>query len=85
VLTSNLLPSAAQSSPKGDLAVITPGDTSNEQGSPPSYHSVVKSTSVDMFKFNLATLGKVSKNISVPGLILAMNELLSVIERVQVC
>jgi hypothetical protein len=81
----NPLPSAADISSKVDLTLTTPNDVSNQQGNTSSYHSVAKATALNVFKLTLTTLGKVSDNIPVPGLKLALEGLLLVIERVQVC
>jgi hypothetical protein len=75
---------AADSSTKVDLAVVTPDAASNQLGNASSCNSVAKSTALNVFKLTLATLGKASDNVPVPGLKLAMEGLLSVIEMVQV-
>jgi len=71
------------SSSKADLAVATPDNVPNQQGNTSSYRSVAKATALNAFKLTLTTLGKASDNIPVPGLKLAMEGLLLVIERVQ--
>jgi hypothetical protein len=81
----NHISHAADNSSKVDLAVTTPDVATNQLGSASAYHSVAKSTALNVFKLTLATLGKASDNIPVPGLKLAMEGLLSVIEKVQVC
>jgi hypothetical protein len=82
---STLISSTADNSSKVDLAAKTPDAASNQPGSTSSYHSVAKSTALNVFKLTLATLGKASDNIPVPGLKLAMEGLLSAIEKVEVC
>jgi hypothetical protein len=79
-----LIPSAADGLSKADLAVATPGNVPNQQGNTSSYRSVAKATALNAFKLTLTTLGKASDNIPVPGLKLAMEGLLLVIEKVQV-
>jgi hypothetical protein len=83
--TPNPIPPAADSSSKADPAVTTLDDIANQQGNTSSHHSVAKATALNVFKLTLTTLGQVSDNIPVPGLKLAMEGLLSVIEKVQVC
>jgi hypothetical protein len=83
--TSNLIPSAADSASNVDLTVTTPEEALNQQGSASSHHSAAKATVLNVFKFTLAALSAASDHVPVPGLKLAMEGLLSVIERVQVC
>jgi hypothetical protein len=76
---------ATDGSSKVDLAVTTPDAASNQAESAFPRHSVAKSTALNVFKLTLATLGKASNDVPVPGLKLAMEGLLSVIEKVEVC
>jgi hypothetical protein len=74
--------SSADGSSKVDLA----RDVASDQlGSTSAYHSVAKSTAINLLKLTLATLGQASDNLPVPGLQLAIGGLLSAIEKVQVC
>jgi hypothetical protein len=83
--SESLLPSAADSTSKVDLAATTPDNALNQQGSTPSHHFAAKAKALNMFKLTLATLGAARDSIPAPGLKLAIEGLLSAIERVQVC
>jgi len=80
---ANLTPSIPGNSSEVDLVASTLDFASNRQGKPSSHDPVAKTTTLNVFKLTLATLGQVSDNIPVPGLKLATEGLLSVIEKVQ--
>jgi hypothetical protein len=82
--TPNPIPSATDSSSKAGPAVTTPDNVSNQRGNTSSDRSVAQATALNLFKFTLTTLSTASDNIPVPGLKLALDGLLSVIEKVQV-
>lgn len=79
--TPNLIPSAADNSSKADLAVTTPDNASNRQEDTSPHHSV-KATALNVVKLTLETLGKAG---DINTFKVAMEGLLFVIEKVQVC